>query len=395
MRALTFHGRRDVRVDHVPDPEIKEPTDAIVRITSTAICGSDLHLYEVLGPFIKEGDILGHEPMGIVEEVGSEVKQIKPGDRVVIPFNISCGDCFMCNQGLYAQCETTQVHEHEKGASLFGYTKLYGEVPGGQAEYLRVPQAHFGPIKVPGNGAPDERFLFLSDVLPTAWQAVEYAAIPEGGSVAIYGLGPIGQMCARIARHRGAEIVIGVDRVPERLQMAARYDVQVLNSDEHDDVPSVIREMTGGRGPDGVIDAVGMEAHGAPLGKFAQNATGLLPKAVAQKMIEKAAIDRMEVLHNAIDTVRRGGTLSISGVYGGQLDPIPLMQLFDKGLQIRMGQAHVKRWIDEIMPLLEQDDDPLGAEALATHRLPLDRGPAAYEMFQKKQDGAIKVVLEP
>jgi threonine dehydrogenase-like Zn-dependent dehydrogenase len=395
MRALTFHGKRDVRVDNVPDPKIKEPTDAIVRITSTAICGSDLHLYEVLGPFIEEGDILGHEPMGIVEEVGSEVKQIKPGDRVVIPFNISCGDCWMCNQGLYAQCETTQVHEHDKGASLFGYTKLYGEVPGGQAEYLRVPQAHFGPIKLPASSAPDERFLFLSDVLPTAWQAVEYAAISRGGSVAVYGLGPIGQMCTRIARHRGAEIVIGVDRVPERLQMAARYDVQLINSDEHDDVPAMIRQMTGGRGPDGVIDAVGMEAHGAPLGKFAQNATGLLPKPVAAKMIEKAAVDRMEVLHNAIDTVRRGGTLSISGVYGGQLDPMPLMQLFDKGLQIRMGQAHVKRWVDEIMPLLEEDSDPLGAEDLATHRLPLDRAPAAYEMFQKKEDGAIKIVLEP
>jgi len=395
MRALTFHGKRDVRVDNVPDPTVKEPTDAVVRITSTAICGSDLHLYELLGPFIEEGDILGHEPMGIVEEVGSEVKQIKPGDRVVIPFNISCGDCWMCNQGLYAQCETTQVHEHGKGASLFGYTKLYGEVPGGQAEYLRVPQAHFGPIKVPRNSAPDERFLFLSDVLPTAWQAVEYAAIPEGGTVAVYGLGPIGQMCTRIARHRGAEIVIGVDRVPERLQMAARYDVQLINSDEHDDVPSVIREMTGGRGPDGVIDAVGMEAHGAQFGKFAQDAVGLLPKSVAAKAIEKFAVDRMEVLHHAIDTVRRGGTLSISGVYGGQLDPMPLMQLFDKGVQIRMGQAHVKRWVDDIMPLLEKDDDPLGAEDLATHRLPLDRAPDAYEMFQKKRDGAIKIVLEP
>jgi threonine dehydrogenase-like Zn-dependent dehydrogenase len=224
---------------------------------------------------------------------------------------------------------------------------------------------------------------------------VGYAAISRGGSVAVYGLGPIGQMCTRIARHRGAEIVIGVDRVPERLQMAARYDVQLINSDEHDDVPAMIRQMTGGRGPDGVIDAVGMEAHGAPLGKFAQNATGLLPKPVAAKMIEKAAVDRMEVLHNAIDTVRRGGTLSISGVYGGQLDPMPLMQLFDKGLQIRMGQAHVKRWVDEIMPLLEEDSDPLGAEDLATHRLPLDRAPAAYEMFQKKEDGAIKIVLEP
>jgi threonine dehydrogenase-like Zn-dependent dehydrogenase len=395
MKALTFHGRRDVRVDNVPDPSIKEPTDAIIRVTSTAICGSDLHLYEVLAPFIEEGDILGHEPMGIVEEVGSEVKQIKPGDRVVVPFSISCGDCFMCDQGLYAQCETTQVHEHHKGAALFGYTKLYGEVPGGQAQYLRVPQAQFGPIKVPENGRQDEHFLFLSDVLPTAWQAVEYGSIPDGGSVAVYGLGPIGQMSARIARHRGAEIVIGVDRVPERLEMAARHDVQTINDDEHDDVPSMIREMTGGRGPDSVIDAVGMEAHGAPFSKLAQTSTGLLPKPVAAMAMERFGIDRLNVLYEAIDTVRRGGTLSISGTYGGQLDPIPMMQLFDKGLQVRMGQAHVKRWVDEIMPLLERDDDPLGVDDLATHRLPLDRAPDAYEMFQKKEDGAIKVVLEP
>jgi threonine dehydrogenase-like Zn-dependent dehydrogenase len=395
MKALTFHGKRDVRIDNVPDPTIEEPTDAIIRVTSTAICGSDLHLYEILGPFISEGDILGHEPMGIVEEVGSEVKEIQPGDRVVIPFNISCGHCYMCDQKLFAQCETTQVHEHEKGAALFGYTKLYGEVPGGQAQYLRVPQAHFGPIKVPENGHPDEHWLFLSDVLPTAWQAVDYAAIPEGGSVAVYGLGPIGQMCTRIARQQGAEIVIGVDRVPERLAMAARHGVQTLNSDEHDDVPGTIQEMTGGRGPDGVIDAVGMEAHGSPLGKAAQTAAGLLPDAIASNAIEKFGVDRMEVLHQAIDTVRRGGTLSISGVYGGRLDPMPMMQLFDKGIQVRMGQAHVKRWIDEIVPLLEDEDDPLGVEDLATHRLPLDQAPQAYEMFQKKEDGAIKVVLEP
>jgi threonine dehydrogenase-like Zn-dependent dehydrogenase len=395
MKALTFHGRRDVRVDNVPDPTIEEPTDAVVRITSTAICGSDLHLYEVLAPFIGEGDVLGHEPMGIVEEVGSEVSQIEAGDRVVIPFNISCGHCYMCDQELFAQCETTQVREYDKGAALFGYTKLYGEVPGGQAQYLRVPQAQFGPIKVPENGHPDEHWLFLSDVLPTAWQAVEYAAIPEGGSVAVFGLGPIGQMCTRIARQRGAEIVIGIDRVPERLEMAARHGVQTLNLDEHDDVPATVQEMTGGRGPDGVIDAVGMEAHGAPLGKAAQVAAGFLPDAIATKAIEKFGVDRMEVLHQAIDTVRRGGTLSISGVYGGQIDPIPMMQLFDKGVQVRMGQAHVKRWIDDIVPLLEQDGDPLGVDDLATHRLPLEQAPEAYEMFQKKQDGAIKVVLEP
>ena len=395
MKAVTFHGRRDVRVDQVPDPLIKEPTDAIVRITSTAICGSDLHLYEVLGPFIDEGDILGHEPMGVVEEVGPDVKHIKPGDRVVIPFNISCGHCYMCDQGLFAQCETTQVRELDKGAALFGYTKLYGQVPGGQAELLRVPQAHFGPIKLPENSHPDERFLYLSDVLPTSWQAVEFAAIPQGGSVAVYGLGPIGQMSARVARHRGAEKVIGVDIVPERLEMARRHGVEAIDARQHDDVPAVIREMTDGRGPDSVIDAVGMEAHGAPVGEMAQKATGLLPKKLAAAVTERFAIDRLEALLNCIDTVRRGGTLSISGVYGGQLDPLPMMQLFDKGIQIRMGQAHVKRWTDEIMPLLTGDDDPLGTDDLATHKLPLAQAPQAYEMFQQKKDGAIKVVLKP
>jgi threonine dehydrogenase-like Zn-dependent dehydrogenase len=395
MKALTFHGKRDVRVDEVPDPKIEQPTDAVVRITSTAICGSDLHLYEVLGMFIEEGDILGHEPIGIVEEVGSEVSQIKVGDRVVIPFNISCGECWMCREKLFAQCETTQVREQEKGASLFGYTRLYGEVPGGQAEYLRVPQAHFGPIKVPENGAPDERYLFLSDVLPTAWQAVEYAAIPKGGSVAVYGLGPIGQMCARIARLKGAATVIGIDSVPERLAMARRHGVEAIDSSEHEDVPAMIREMTDGRGPDGVIDAVGMEAHGAHVAELAQKATGLLPDALAAKATEKVAVDRLSALLEAIDTVRRGGTISISGVYGGQLDPLPMMQLFDKGVQIRMGQAHVRRWTDEILPLLEGDEDPLGVDDLTTHQLPLAEAPSAYSMFQKKEDGAIKVVLKP
>jgi threonine dehydrogenase-like Zn-dependent dehydrogenase len=395
MKAVTFHGKRDVRVDDVPDPKIQEPTDAVVRITSTAICGSDLHLYEVLGPFIDEGDILGHEPMGVVEEVGPEVKHIKPGDRVVIPFNISCGRCFMCDRGLFAQCETTQVREQEKGASLLGYTKLYGQVPGGQAEFLRVPQAHFGPVKVPENNHPDERFLYLSDVLPTAWQAAEFAAIPDGGSVAVYGLGPIGQMSTRVARHRGAGRVIGVDIVPERLEMARRHGVETVDAREHDDVPAVIRDMTDGRGPDSVIDAVGMEAHGAPVGELAQKATGLLPKKLAAAVTERFAVDRLEALLNCIDTVRRGGTLSISGVYGGQLDPLPMMQLFDKGVQIRMGQAHVRRWTDEILPLLTGDDDPLGTEDLATHQWPLEQAPQAYEIFQQKKDGAIKIVLKP
>jgi threonine dehydrogenase-like Zn-dependent dehydrogenase len=395
MKALTFHGKRDVRIDEVPDPSIQDPTDAIVRITSTAICGSDLHLYEVLGMFIDEGDILGHEPMGVVEEVGSEVTHIKAGDRVVIPFNISCGSCWMCDRKFFAQCETTQVHEYEKGASLFGYTKMYGQVPGGQAEFLRVPQAHFGPIKVPESG-PDERYLFLSDVLPTAWQAVDYAAIPKGGSVAVFGLGPIGQMSARIARHHGAERVFGIDNVPERLEMARRNGVEAIDSDDHEDISAALRELTDGRGPDSTIDAVGMEAHGAPGAKLAQTITGLLPDPVAAKVTEKAAVDRLSALLACIDSVRRGGTVSISGVYGGQLDPLPMMQIFDKGLQLRMGQAHVRQWTDEILPLLEEDaGDPLGVDDLTTHQLPLADGPSAYEMFQKKDDGAIKVVLKP
>jgi threonine dehydrogenase-like Zn-dependent dehydrogenase len=393
MKAVAFHGRRDVRIDDIPDPRIEEPTDAIVRITSSAICGSDLHVYEVLGPFMDEGDVLGHEPIGIVEEVGSSVQQIKPGDRVVIPFNISCGSCWMCDQGLYAQCETTQNRHQGTGGSLFGYTKLYGQVPGAQAEMLRVPQAQFGPIKVP-DGPPDERFLYLSDVLPTSWQAVEYADPPDGGTVAVFGLGPIGQMTSRIAKHRGFR-VIGVDLVPERLDMARRYDIEVIDAGQDGDVPDRIRELTDGRGADSVIEAVGMEAHGAPLGELAQRASGLLPDTLAAKVIEKAGVDRMNVLHACIDAVRRGGTLSISGVYGGRLDPMPMMNLFDKGIQMRMGQAHVRRWTAELMPLVTDGDDPLGVEDLATHRLPLEEAPRAYEIFQKKEEGAIKIVLRP
>ncbi|MBV9716654.1 MAG: glutathione-dependent formaldehyde dehydrogenase [Solirubrobacterales bacterium] len=395
MKAVAWHGKRDVRVDTVPDPTIEQPSDAIVRITSTGICGSDLHLYEVLGPFMGDGDILGHEPMGIVEAVGAEVTHIKPGDRVVIPFNISCGHCYMCEEKLYSQCETTQVREQGKGAALFGYTKLYGQVPGGQAELLRVPQAHFGPIKVPDNGAPDDRYVYLSDVLPTSWQAVEYAAIPQGGTVAVFGLGPIGQMCARIALHRGAREAFGIDLVDERLAMAARHGVHTVDLRQHGDIAEALRSFTDGRGPDSVIDAVGMEAHGAPIGKLAHQLAGLLPDPVAAKVIEKGGIDRLSVLHASIDVVRRGGTISLSGVYGGMVDPMPMMDLFDKQIQLRMGQANVKRWIGEIMPLLEGDEDPLGVDTLASHKLPLSEAPHAYEIFQKKQDGAIKILLQP
>jgi threonine dehydrogenase-like Zn-dependent dehydrogenase len=393
MKALTWHGKRDVRVDQVPDARIEQPTDALVRITTTAICGSDLHLYEVMGPFIGEGNILGHEPMGVVEEVGSEVTELSPGDRVVIPFQIACGQCFMCGQGLQTQCETTQVRDKGMGAALFGYTKLYGEVPGGQAEFLRVPQAQYTHIKVP-EGPPDERFVYLSDVLPTAWQAVEYAGIPDGGSVAVLGLGPIGDMAARIALHRGHR-VFGVDLVPERLERVRARGAEVFDLNEQDgNLADAIREQTDGRGPDSVIDAVGMEAHGGGLGKLAQQMTGLLPGAVASRIMERAGVDRMEALYAAIEIVRRGGTISLSGVYGGMTDPLPMLTIFDKQIQLRMGQANVKRWADDIMPLL-MNGDPLGVDGFATHRLPLDEAPRAYEMFQKKEDGAVKVLLEP
>src|SRR5690606_16900597 len=394
MKAVTWHGKRDVRVSDVPDPVIQEPTDAIIRVTSTAICGSDLHLYEILGMYLDEGDILGHEAMGVVEEVGSDVDHVRPGDRVVIPFNISCGRCFMCNRGLFAQCETTQVREENKGARLFGYTELYGSVPGGQAEFLRVPHADFGPIAV-GDDHPDDRYLFLSDILPTAWQAVEYAAIPEGGSVAVFGLGPVGQFAARFARRRGAGKVIGLDLVPERLAAAEKLGVETIDVSGGSGVVGELQARAEGRGPDGVIDAVGMEAHGSPIAPGLQKATGLLPDGVAEALIEKMGVDRMTVLHQAISAVCRGGTVSVVGVYGGAVDPMPMMEMFDKGIQLRMGQAHVKRWVDDIFPILMEDGDPLGTEEFATHRVPLSEAPDAYAMFQAKKDGAIKVVLEP
>jgi len=393
MRAVTWHGSKDVRVDTVPDPIIKEPTDAIVRITTTNICGSDLHLYEPLGPFMNKGDILGHEPMGIVEEVGAEAGDLKVGDRVVLPFQISCGHCFMCDQQLYTQCETTQVRDRRMGAALFGYTKLYGEVPGGQAEYLRVPQAQFTHIKVP-EGPPDARFVYLSDVLPTAWQAVAYADVPDGGTVVVLGLGPIGDMACRIALHQGKR-VIGVDLVPERLQRVGARGAETVDLSQHGkDFGEVVRSMTDGRGPDSVIDAVGMEAHGSPVAHMAQKVVGLLPASLAAPMMAKAGVDRLSAFNSAIDIVRRGGTISLSGVYGGMADPLPMLTLFDKQIQLRMGQANVKRWVPDILPLLI-DQDPLGVDDFATHRLPLEQAPHGYDIFQRKAEGAVKILLTP
>jgi threonine dehydrogenase-like Zn-dependent dehydrogenase len=393
VRAVTWQGKRSVSVEQVPDPTIQEPTDAIIRITSTNICGSDLHLYEVLGAFMDAGDILGHEPMGIVEEVGTEVRDLKRGDRVVIPFQISCGHCFMCEQQLRTQCETTQVRSQGTGAALFGYSKLYGQVPGGQAEYLRVPLADSNHIKVP-DGPPDDRFVYLSDVLPTAWQAVAYADVPKGGTLAVLGLGPIGDMACRIAQHQGTR-VFGVDLVPERLERARARGVEVIDlSSSGVQVGDAVRDLTAGRGADAVVDAVGMEAHGSPVPKALQQVTSLLPDAIAAPINKLAGVDRMSAMQTAIDACRRGGTVSLSGVYAGAADPTPWVTMFDKQLQIRMGQANVLRWVDDILPLLS-DDDPLGTESFATHHLPLDQAPHGYEIFQKKQDGAVKIVLRP
>ncbi len=395
MRALTWQGTEKVAVESVPDPTIHEPTDAVVRVTSTAICGSDLHLYSTLGMFIDKGDVLGHEAMGIVEAVGPGATRLNVGDRVVVPFVIACGTCHSCRRGLTTQCETTQVHEHHKGARLFGYTKLYGQVPGGQAQYLRVPQAQFGPVVVPDDGQPDEKYLYLSDVLPTAWQAVEYADVPAGGTVVVMGLGPIGQMASRIAAYRGAGRVIGVDLVPERLEMARRHGIEVLDLRDHDDLPAAIRDLTDGRGPESVIDAVGMEAHGSPVGEATHKIAAFLPDVVARKVMDVAGIDRLAALHTSIEVVGRGGTLSLSGVYGGAADPMPMMALFDKQITVRMGQANVQHWVPEILPLVERDDDPLAVLDLRTHRVSLEEAPRYYETFQKKQDGCIKVVLDP
>lgn len=394
MKALTWQGINDVQIKEVPDPVLQDPTDAIVRVTSTAICGSDLHLYGVLGAFLTPGDVLGHEFMGIVEEVGSAVTNLQVGDRVVVPFNISCGKCWMCERGFFAQCETTQNTDQGKGASLFGFTSLYGQVPGGQAERVRVPHADFGPIKITGDH-PDERYLYLSDILPTAWQGVQWAEVPEGGSLCVFGLGPVGQLAVRSARRMGIENIIAVDRVADRLAVAAAAGAQVIDLDEVKNVGDAVRDLTDGRGADGTLDAVGMEAHGNPVSEAVIKATARLPKPVGKPMIENMGIDRLAALHGAIDAVRRGGTVSISGVYGGAVDPMPMMDMFDKGIALRMGQCHVKQWTDELYDLVEQDDDVLGLETLATHRVSLDEAPEMYRVFRDKEDECLKVVLTP
>ncbi|QDP97492.1 zinc-binding dehydrogenase [Microlunatus elymi] len=390
MRAVTWQGHRHVAVENVADPKLVEDDDVIISVTSAAICGSDLHLYEVLGPFMHRGDILGHEAIGVVQEAGPAVRELAVGDRVVVPFNICCGHCYMCRRGLQSQCETTQVREHGSGAALFGYSELYGSVPGAQAELLRVPFANYGPIKITDD-RPDERYLYLSDILPTAWQAVAYADPEPGSTVVVIGLGPVGQLCARIAAGKGHR-VIAVDPIDYRREIASEHGIESIDLDQQ--TVETIMDATEGRGADASIDAVGMEAHGSPA-KVAQRAAGMLPDTVARKLMTNAGVDALGALSLALQTARRGGTVSLAGVYGGMTDPLPMMQMFDRQLQLRMGQCNVRHWIDELMPLVDDAEDPLGLESLATHRLPLVAAPDAYRMFQRKEDNCLKIILHP
>jgi threonine dehydrogenase-like Zn-dependent dehydrogenase len=390
MKALCWHGTNDVRIDTVPDPRIEEPRDAIIKITSTAICGSDLHLYNGLMPTMQPGDVLGHEFMGEVVEVGRENKKLKVGDRVVVPFAMACGGCFFCKKSLFSLCDNSNPNAEmarkvmgHSPAGLFGYSHMLGGFAGGQAEYVRVPFADVGPIKVPA-GLTDEQVLFLSDIFPTGYMAAENCGIEPGDIVAVWGCGPVGQFAIQSARMLGAERVIAIDRLPERLRMAREFGkADVINFAE-EKVYDRLLEMTGGRGPDRCIDAVGTEAHVG--GSF---------DAVMDRAKQAAFLgtDRPHVLREAIFCCRKGGTLSIPGVYIGFLDQIPLGAAMNKGLTFRMGQTHVHRYLAPLLKRIETGEiDP---SFVITHRLPLEQAPAAYQTFCNKQDECIKVVLKP
>jgi threonine dehydrogenase-like Zn-dependent dehydrogenase len=390
MKALCWYGKEDIRVETVPDPQITDPRDAIIRITATAICGSDLHLYDGYMPTMEKGDVLGHEPMGEVVEVGSAVKNLKPGDRVVVPFAISCGTCYFCQKGLFSLCDTSNPNAEmarkvmgQSPAGLFGYSHMLGGFPGGQAEYLRVPFADVGPIKIP-DGLTDEQVLFLSDIFPTGYMAAENAQIEQGDTVAVWGCGPVGQFSIQSAWMFGAGRVIAIDRVPERLAMAEEHGkAETINFDQ-DDVYDRLMEMTNGRGPDRCIDAVGAEAHAG--GSF----DALLDKAKASVML---GTDRPHVLREAIMCCRKGGTLSIPGVYIGFLDKIPFGAAMNKGLTMKMGQTHVQRYTTPLLRKIE--DGTIDPSFVVTHRVSLEAGPEMYKTFRDKQDGCIKVVLTP
>ncbi|WP_407316053.1 zinc-dependent alcohol dehydrogenase [Pseudomonas sp. nanlin1] len=388
MRALTYHGANDVKVDTVPDPTLQDADDIILRVTATAICGSDLHLYRGKIPTVEHGDIFGHEFMGVVEEVGSAVTAVSPGDRVVIPFVIACGSCFFCQLDQFAACETTNTGRgailNKKsippGAALFGFSHLYGGIPGGQAEYVRVPKGNTGPFKVPGTLA-DEKVLFLSDILPTAFQAVKNTEIGEGSSIAIYGAGPVGLLCAAVAKMLGATRIFMVDHHPYRLAYAQQtYGVIPINFDEDDDpADTIIRQTPGMRGVDGVVDAVGFEAKGS----------------TTETVLTALKIEGSsgKALRQCIAAVRRGGVVSVPGVYAGFIHGFLFGDAFDKGLTFRMGQTHVQRYLPELLEYIETGK--LAPEAIVTHRMSLEQAAEGYKIFDKKQEDCRKVILTP
>jgi Threonine dehydrogenase and related Zn-dependent dehydrogenases len=389
MRALCWHGKQDVRVNDVPDPQIINPRDAIVRITSTAICGSDLHLYGGFVPTMEKGDILGHEFMGEVVEVGKGVKNLKAGDRVVVPFPISCGNCYFCKQEMYSLCENSNPNAvmaekmwGHSPAGIFGYSHLTGGYAGGQAEYARVPFADVGPIKIE-NGFTDEQVLFLSDIFPTGYMAAEQCDIEPGDTVAVWGCGPVGQFAIRSAFLLGAERVIAIDSVPERLRMAREGGAETIDYELVDSVVEMLKELTGGRGPDACIDAVGMEADGHGF-QFAYD------RAKQAMMLET---DRPIALREAITACRNGGTVSIAGVYGGFVDKIPFGSIMNRSLTIKTGQTHVQRYLRPLLERIQKGEiDP---SFVVTHHMNLDEAPEAYKTFRDKQDECIKIVLKP
>jgi len=388
MKAVCWHGSQDVRVDTVPDPKILNPRDAIIKVTSTAICGSDLHLYDGYIPTMQSGDILGHEFMGEVVEMGSEVHNLKKGDRVVVPFTISCGSCFFCNRDLWSLCDNSnpnawmaeKFYGHSP-AGLFGYSHLLGGYAGGQAEYVRVPFANVGPLKVP-DGLADEQVLFLTDIFPTGYMAAENCDIEPGDTVAVWGCGPVGQFAIRSAFMLGAERVIAIDRVPERLALAQAGGAEIINYEEFD-AGEALKEMTGGRGPDSCIDAVGMEAHSTgPMGLYD-----------TVKQAVRLESDRPMVLRQAIAACRKGGKVSVPGVYGGFIDKVPIGAFVNKALTMRSGQTHVHKYLK---PLLERvQNGEIDPSFVITHTLPLDEAPRAYKIFRDKEENCIKVVLKP
>ncbi|HVG07892.1 MAG TPA: zinc-dependent alcohol dehydrogenase [Thermoanaerobaculia bacterium] len=390
MKAVCWNGTNEVKVEEVPDPKILNPRDAVLRVTTAAICGSDLHLYDGYIPTMKKGDILGHEFMGEVMEVGREVKDLQVGDRVVVPFNIACGRCWFCEHELFSLCDNSNpnafIAEKAYGHSpsgLFGYSHMTGGYAGGQAEYVRVPYADVGALKVPED-IPDEKVLFLGDIFPTGYMAAENCNIHPGDTVAIWGCGPVGQFAIQSAWMLGAERVIAIDRFPERLLMAQSWGkAEIIDYEEVDSVVDTLRELTGGRGPDSCIDAVGMEAHSDDI-------SGIYDKA---KQAVRLETDRPNVLRECLMACRKGGTVSIPGVYGGLIDKIPMGASFNKGLTLKMGQTHTHRYMRPLLDrILKGEIDP---SRVITHQMSLDEAPDGYESFKHKRDHCIKVVLKP